>query len=215
MSSTNRGGKRHAHDYYVTPIRPIVDFLREWKRDQFDDKSQAELGNMLFFDPCAGGNSEAVRWEYKEDQLAIVPATPMSYPTAIRSAWSRTTETEVLTNDIREDSPAETHTDFLRWPALDSVDVVITNPPFAIAMEVIQHALDISKLGGWVVMLLRLNFFGSLKRKSFLQAVAPDRAYVHSERMSFMPDGGTDSIEYMHAVWRKGHPTRGTILRVI
>lgn len=32
----------------------------------------------------------------------------------------------------------------------------------------------------------------------------PHEIYVHSKRMSFTKNGGTDSVEYAHFVWKKG-----------
>lgn len=56
---------------------------------------------------------------------------------------------------------------------------------------------------GFVIMLLRLNYFGSQKREEFWEDNMPAKCYVHRKRMSFTDEGGTDSIEYMHAVWQK------------
>lgn len=72
-----------------------------------------------------------------------------------------------------------------------------------------------SEGGGYVVMLLRLNFFGSKARKKFLQDTMPISAYVHNRRMSFTSDGKTDSIEYMHAIWKKDKGTEFTKLKII
>ena len=66
-----------------------------------------------------------------------------------------------------------------------------------------------------VIMLLRLNFFGSKDRKEFLQQNMPKYCYVHSRRMSFTDDGKTESIEYMHAVWINGEQPTQTLLQVI
>lgn len=43
----------------------------------------------------------------------------------------------------------------------------------------------------------------------------PVTAYVHNRRMSFTDDGKTDSIEYMHAVWKKGEKPEYTRLKII
>jgi hypothetical protein len=66
-------------------------------------------------------------------------------------------------------------------------------------------------------MLLRLNYFGTQDRMEWWQDKMPTYAYVHGKRMGFYPEkpNKTDSIEYMHAVWHVGHPTRWTKLRVI
>ena len=84
-----------------------------------------------------------------------------------------------------------------------------------IAREIIGKALNDVKDGGLVIMLLRLNFFGSRARFSFWEKNMPTFCYVHNERIGFTDNGTTDSIEYMHAVWIKGERQKFTKLRVI
>ncbi len=79
--------------------------------------------------------------------------------------------------------------------------VAITNPPYSLAMEFVEHALPIAD---YVVMLLRLNFLGSEKRGVFMRREAPD-VYVLPNRPSFT-GGGTDATEYCWMVWT---PERG------
>lgn len=88
--------------------------------------------------------------------------------------------------------------DFLQWETggPNQFDVIITNPPFSLAMPVIRKSLE---LADHVAMLLRLNFFGSSERTAFFKEFMPD-TYVIPERPSF--DGqGTDSIEYAWFHW--------------
>ena len=59
--------------------------------------------------------------------------------------------------------------------------------------------------GGYVAMLLRLNFWGSKARQDFFKNNMPKYCYIHPRRMSFTEDGKTDSIEYAHFVWQKGN----------
>lgn len=228
MSSTKRGAKKIEHDYYVTDPGAVRLFLREWFADEPAARERLGDWHARILDPCAGGNQTEVDWEYKLGKLRedgtrepgkriIVPPTGMSYPIALRAELGA--GSTIHTNDIRPDSPAEWHTDFLSWPDLppeQGYDLVITNPPFFIALEVIRRALAVVRPGGYVVMLLRLNFYGSGERFPFFQTTNPETAYVHSERMGFTPDGGQDSIEYQHAVWRRGDTyPRFTRMRVI
>ena len=195
MSSTNRSSARdfHVADYYVTPIKNINDFIISFQKDY------GSLGSIIL-DPCAGGDS----------------INPMSYPTAL----SNNGYTNIETLDLRADSLA-THAgnDYLTtsWPTIMSTppDCIITNPPFNLALEIINKALADVVVGGYVVMLLRLNFFGSKGRKPFWTHNLPMCCYVHSERMRFLNTGGTDSIEYMHCVWKKGTSFNSTELRII
>lgn len=187
MSSTNRSNARDTHisDYYVTPVASIKDFLREQKFIDFENK--------VVLDPCAGGdNSHA-----------------MSYPEALKELC------QVSTIDIREDSLAKLKQDYLLTKLDHQPDVIITNPPFNLALEIIEKALQDVKPEGFVVMLLRLNFFGSQKRKPFFEKYQPLATYVHSQRMKFTNTSGTDSIEYMHCIWQKGLHPEFTQLKVI
>jgi hypothetical protein len=138
MSSTSRGGQREASDYYVTPQTEILKFLQAWKRfPEFKDK------NIL--DPCAGGDIH----------------NKMSYPYVLSHLGCQ----NITTLDIRPDSRAEIIDDYLMYCFPIQFDLIITNPPFALAREIITRAIKEVAEGGCVVMLLRLNFFGSKQRK--------------------------------------------------
>lgn len=193
MSSTSRGYKRHLTDYYVTPINEIVHFLREFKKFE----PQIFNSETLFLDPTAGGDE----------------ANGMSYPIALQQLGIR--DEQIRTIDIREDSRAEIVDDYLKHNVEQKPDVIITNPPFSDAREIIEKALDDVKDGGFVIMLLRLNFYGSKRRKDMWDKQLPKYSFVHNKRMSFTSDGRTDSIEYQHCVWQKGYYPKFAHLRVI
>ena len=195
MSSTNRSSARylHAADYYVTPVKNINDFIINFHKDY------GSLGNILL-DPCAGGD--------------II--NPMSYPTALMNNGYRTIETiDLRTDSLANHSGNNYLTTDLQTIILSKPDCIITNPPFNIALEIINKALSDIASGGYVVMLLRLNFFGSKGRKPFWTHNLPMCCYVHSERMRFLNTGGTDSIEYMHCDWKKDSLFKSTELRII
>lgn len=196
MSSTNRGYDRHKCDYYRTPIKDINAFLSAWLSDlQTQGHWLGERPDRAaWLDPCAGGDS----------------THPMPYPSAIEKEFAP----DVLdTNDIRKDSPASTHEDITTFTlALYDYDIIITNPPFDQAEAIISHIIKNAKLGCKVVMLLRLNFLGSLKRQALFKQHMPTDIYVHPRRMSFTDDGVTDSVEYAHFVWTVGeNPTHAKL----
>lgn len=80
-------------------------------------------------------------------------------------------------------------------------DLIITNPPFSLALEFLQKSL---REAATVVYLLRLNFLGSQKRRAFWQANRPSHVLVLSKRPCFTGDGHTDSIEYAWFCWDRG-----------
>lgn len=196
MSSTNRKNaqERHVSDYYVTPQSDIVLFFSEWLKDL----EGHNFDNAIWLDPCAGGDVK----------------NEMSYPAVIHKALGVPNE-NIFTLDIREDSRASNKGDFLDIEFQRKFDIVITNPPFNVAQEIIEKALSITQEGGYVIMLLRLNFLGSKARKPFWDKYPPKYVYVHHKRISFKEDGGTDSIEYAHFVWQKGQYPKQALLKVI
>lgn len=141
MSSTNRGYERHKTDYYVTPKQPIRDFL-----DEFFIQYPSLKNLSCWFDPCAGGDDE----------------NEMSYPSVLKEYGI-----DCETMDIRRDSKARIIGDYLDYKLKFKPSIIITNPPFYLAEEIIEKALDDVMENGIVIMLLRLNFFGSKERYNF------------------------------------------------
>ena len=199
MSSTNRANAaaRHVSDYYVTPQLSIREFLLAFNEDFL---RQIDIpDNLRILDPCAGGDTEH----------------GMSYPEAI-TKYSGWTIEKIETIDVRPDSKAEIKEDFLFCsPRIPKPNMAITNPPFNIALDVIQKCLREVHEGGWVIMLLRLNFFGSQERSQWFKGNMPWACYVHSKRLKFTNAGGTDSIEYMHCCWKVGEHPKFTKLRIL
>ena len=195
MSSTKKNSEtRQKFDYYRTPVDQIVLFLGE-----FEKEIPLAIDQICILDPCAGGDYN----------------NPMSYPEALQQHFGAKLTTNLVTVDIREDSRADIIEDYLQHEVDYEPDLIITNPPFSLAQPILTKALSDVKDGGWVVMLLRLNFFGSVGRKVFFDKYMPVYTFVHRKRMSFTPDGQTDSIEYMHAVFQKRNNPDFTRLKII
>lgn len=198
MSSTNRGAKRNGNDYYRTPEKPILDFLSALK-DDAPNINGFPIGMPVgILDPCAGGDAKHT----------------MSYPAAIQKfGWFNVKN--LWTMDIRADSRAQIKADYLHYCIPPSEpNIIITNPPFNLALAIIKKALRDVASRGFVIMLLRLNFFGSQERSQWLKKNMPLWCYVHSKRMSFT-DGQTDSIEYAHFIWQKNSNPYYTNLRIV
>jgi len=190
MSSTCRGTERNANDYYVTPHWLIEQFLAV-----FIPACNIDITKPTF-DPCAGGCGKH----------------EMSYPTVLKNFGF----TNVTTQDIREDSRAATpNTDYFKFTNL-GYDLTITNPPFDRSVEVAKKAIREVNDDGHVVMLQRLNWLGTAKRKPFWDTAPLKHIYVHHKRASFNPEfpNKHDSIEYAHFVFQKGY-TGLTSLNII
>ena len=185
MSSTNRSNARDSHisDYYVTPQKAIREFLIQFQKDENINLSTQQ---QWILDPCA--------WWDKEND--------MSYPAVLFEMWAD--YDKIITNDLREDSPAQYHYDFITNTKQRKYDIVITNPPFNEAQKIIEKSLECTIEWWYVIMLLRLNYFWWKVRQNFWKKYMPIRTYIHNRRMSFTPDWKTDSVEYCHVIWKKG-----------
>lgn len=202
VSATNRTRRdqqpyrKHESDYYITPKWAIRSFLDEWDNDTGIITNLAQKDQPLILDPCAGGD----------------PKHGMSYPDVLAEY-----DLYPLTVDVRPDSRATFTADYLGLDVKAYFDLVISNPPYVVAIDFIEKALRDCKEGGYVAMLLRLNFFGSQKRAPWFKANYPRWCYVHSKRLGFFPEepSRTDATEYMHAVWQKGYHPDHTEMRVV
>ena len=191
MSATGRnleGSERRADDFYATPAWCVRALLKS-----------CVLPGGSWLEPTAGNGAIAravlelrddVRWRLVESRgeerecLARIPTT--------NSVWY----------------PDVTIADFLKWEREDPTlyRVALGNPPFSLALEVIQHAMTMSHV---VCMLLRVNFLASQKRATWMRENTPS-IYVLPRRPSFT-NKGTDATEYAWFVWGL-EPARVVIL---
>jgi len=217
MSRKGKADTRIINDFYTTPLWIIENFL-QWA----DTNYHMELFRHMpikILDPCAGGDF----------------ANTMPYPVALKTVLQDDRLYELTTNDIRPHAPTDHLVDFLSDDIPyrnNEFDMVITNPPYLLAMDFIKRGLQVVRKHGYVAYLLRINFFGSDRRKEWLQANMPEWCVVSSKRPSFCKIcpkckskyyptteicsalncqtklvKGSDATEYAHFVWKKGyHP---------
>ncbi len=86
--------------------------------------------------------------------------------------------------------------DFLKDPTPRAA--IVTNPPFSLALEFANHALSVAP---HVLLLLRLNFLASRKRRDWWIVHNPSALFVLSDRPSFTGDGQTDATDYAWFYW--------------
>ena len=190
MSSTRANSTtRHKDDFYATPDWIVNEFLTNFKQDI--TKNLSYMIDIL--DPSVGG---------------VVGKSEPPYPKAVLAHFENA---KVHTLDIREDAICDECVNYMEWEANKEYNMIITNPPFNQSIGFINKALDEVCNGGYVVMLQRLNFLGSAKRKPFWENAPLLKIYVHHKRASFTGDGKSDSIEYCHYVFQKGYTGEPTI----
>lgn len=116
----------------------------------------------------------------------------------------------VFSSDIVNRGYEETSIlDFLKWSDNNPLDIV-TNPPYKLAKEFVEHALNISEDGVKVAMFLKLTFLESQSRRNLFEKYPPKTLYVSSSRLQCAKNGdfekykGTNAVAYGWYVWEKG-----------
>jgi len=175
MSSTKRGGQRSVADFYPTPAFCVTRLLE-----------RVPLPGGYWLEPGAGEGALIRAVDHLRDDVK----------------WRAVELRKECKRGLRKLTKRVTIGSFLSpLPMLRAngkkYRVALGNPPFRLAMEFVQQGL---RSADYVVMLLRLNFIGSVKRSNFFCKHMPD-IYVLPNRPSFAASGKTDSIEYAWFLW--------------
>jgi hypothetical protein len=182
MSSTNRGRARNTLDQYETPWSAVELVIPYLPRTR------------VLLDPCCGTgamiqragvelHAEHVHGIEVDDTRPFVHFNPR-----------RLTNADALT---------------VPWP---ECDLILTNPPFNLAMDFVFRALqEVTARGTTVAMLLRLAFLASATRAPF-HIANPSDVFVLAKRPSFTEDGKSDSADYAWFIWGVGRGGRWKVL---
>jgi len=117
---------------------------------------------------------------------------------------------EVIATDLIDRGYGEGGVDFLQTPANgDKWADIITNPPYCLAKEFVEHALDMVAEGHKVAMFLKLTFLEGQGRRDLFRQYPPQTVYVSSARLQCGKNGvfeGSSAVAYAWFVWKKGYP---------
>ena len=115
--------------------------------------------------------------------------------------------------------------DFLEYNTSIDKDIV-TNPPYKLAQEFVEHAMEIVTDGHKVAMFLKLVFFEGKERKKMFKKYPPKRVWVSSSRIPCAKNGDfyqrdakgnirydkngkpkeiVSAVAYAWFVWEKGY----------
>lgn len=186
MSATNRGRTRNESDHYATP---------EWCTEALFDAADPLLRPNIM-DPFAGDGAilrVALRRGWTADALEAIELRESEREHLMGLLpTSRVTIGDAFTAD------------FGAWKGR----TIITNPPYSLAEESVRLCC---RNASSVWMLLRLNFWGGIKRRGLFEAYPPAFCFVLPRRPSFTGKG-TDAAEYAWFGWDR-HSTSGCTIR--
>jgi len=130
---------------------------------------------------------------------------------------------EVVASDIADyglpiTPPGYYGRDFLlETKAPEGTEAIVTNPPFMIAEKFVARALDLAPLA---IMLLRLAFLESERRRHILEDRGLARVHVFRKRLPMMHRDGwegrkaSSGMAFAWFVWERDHAGPATIDRI-
>lgn len=155
--------------------------------------------------------SEAIEAILEREKL--LPGTILE-PCAGRGAITKVISNKypkrkIISLDINPQSKGIIKGDFLVYTPKESIQNIITNPPYKEAKQFLEKSLKLAK--GKVIMLLQLGFLESKGRYQLFKDNPPTKVYVFSSRIS-CDTQGTKRVAYAWFVWDNQSQNKNTIL---
>ena len=103
--------------------------------------------------------------------------------------------------------------DFLKYNENWEGDIV-TNPPYSLAQEFVEHSLSLVPKGNKVAMFLKLQFLEGKSRKKMFSKNPPKIVYVSSSRLLCAKNGvwgkgkgfiSSSAVAFCWFIWEKGY----------
>ncbi len=126
---------------------------------------------------------------------------------------------KVLSSDLYDHGFGKTGIDFLT--SMEKAECFLTNPPYKLALEFVQQAIENLLPNGYVVFLLRIQFLEGQRRYRFFKEYPPKYIYVHSKRQQCAKSGNFEKYPNHSAVcfawfiWQQGFNGEPTIRWII
>lgn len=106
-----------------------------------------------------------------------------------------------ISTDISHAGYGEEGQDFLKTTR--KADAIITNPPFKLASQFIEHAVP---LANTVALLLKSQFWHAATRTPLFNKFKPAYILPLTWRAKFIPERGkSPTMDHLWCVWVKGH----------
>ena len=188
-ASNHTEDERQSEDFYSTQKQTVLSLLNKLK--EYD----INLSNNVIIEPAVGsGNILKTCFETNEGYNKY-----LAYDIVDRG-FPNTKVVDFLTVS-KEEMPEETKT-------------IITNPPYSLAKEFVEHSLDLLETGEYCIMLLKIQFLEGKARRKLFETKQLKHVWVFSERQKCLKNnedtGGSSAVCYAWYIWQKdfeGQPT--------
>jgi hypothetical protein len=173
-------------------------------------------------------SQRASGYERKERDLYETPAWVTEaliphLPKGVNSIWEPACGSGKMVRALQEfggyevegsDIADEEDNDFLTFMGSENPDAIVTNPPYELATEFVEHALSLTEAqGGVVAMLLRTDFDHAKTRSHlFAQHPAFAKKIVLTKRIRWFEEStGSPSFNHAWFIWNWRHQGAPTL----
>lgn len=124
----------------------------------------------------------------------------------------------VYASDLKDRGFGEVHVDFLNTKIDNCPPIILTNPPYSLATEFIEHALEILPENGLYIALMNITYLAGQKRFERVYSKGSLReVYVFSKRVECWKnndkehESGNALINFCWYVFQKGYKGQPTL----
>ena len=116
---------------------------------------------------------------------------------------------KVWSTDLIDRGYGTANTDFLKSKEDEWHGDILTNPPYKYAKEFVEKALEITRIGCYTVMFLKVQFLEGQARQELFKKYPPKYIYVNSARQTCYINGDmskkmSSATCYCWYIWQKG-----------
>jgi hypothetical protein len=136
----------------------------------------------------------------------------------LRAAGHEVVASDLVDYGVPVTCPGYLNVDFLmERRAPEGTEAIVTNPPFRLAQQFVEHALELCPR---VIMLLRLAFLESERRSPILDGGHLERVHVFRRRLPMMHRDGwsgpraSSGMAFGWFVWNRDHSGPPTLHRI-
>ena len=125
---------------------------------------------------------------------------------------------KVISSDLIDRGFGRSGVDFLKCNKTFDGDI-ITNPPYSLAQEFIEKAIEVVNDGNKVIMFLKVQFLEGKSRKKLFEKYPPKTVWISSSRILCAKNADFEkgrkqgsAVAYAWYVWEKGY-TGDTVVK--
>lgn len=169
---------RAEHDFYATPLIATEKLIDTVKFDK----------DVGIYDPCVGKGHILKPFR---DRGFVVRGTDI---VARHDLWNKSVIYDGACNFLNYDKKIDEN--------------VVTNPPYKLAFEFVEHAIGLLATGRQLCALLKIQFLETRRRYEFFKKYPPKYICVFSDRISCIPGGCVENaiggaMCFAWFVWQK------------